>query len=128
MKTRRIEQGKTFWRVMEEDYCLSNAYTERGKLYVRIWIDDKITAPEWHSLTAWVEEKRTEGRIWKCQRQRHSSHFLRENGYKGLCDPDYCGCGIDDLFSCCGPGIVCQAAMSREENGEIIYYVPEEKP
>ena len=64
------------------------------------------------------------------------SHFLRENGYKGLCDPDFCGCGIDDLFSCCGPGVGCQAAMSRiitdwvdgHSPGDVIYYVPEEKP
>lgn len=50
-------------------------------------------------------------------------NWLRENGYDGLCHPEYeCGCGLDDFMPCCEDLGECEPAY-KDGDG---YYL--EKP
>jgi hypothetical protein len=62
---RTITQGKTFWKVREDDMEVAGAsiYNRRLTIWVSSW--EPLTASEWSSLCTWVEEKRKEGRLWK---------------------------------------------------------------
>lgn len=61
------------------------------------------------------------------------THYLKENGYDGLCAPDLeCGCGLDDLAPCeygpCPGCIPARAQIVTEPEGDWrvgdIVYVP----
>ena len=42
------------------------------------------------------------------------SEWLKQNGYKGLCDGKSCGCGLDDLMPCGHYGNMIDCAAAYE--------------
>lgn len=42
--------------------------------------------------------------------------YLKENGYDGLYEDDYCGCGLENLAPCDSPGIHCYAGVKILKN------------
>lgn len=51
------------------------------------------------------------------------STWLKANGYDGLCNDGYCGCGIGDLFPCAEPWGGCEPAkmLRCDACGEYFY-------
>jgi hypothetical protein len=48
--------------------------------------------------------------------------WLKENGYDGLCYPDYdCGCRLEDLMPCCEPSGYCEAGHKRKPPADSEY-------
>ena len=56
--------------------------------------------------------------------------YLIQNGFEGLCNDDYCGCGIDDFMPCISDGVTdCEPAYFHEPTEDYPEgYWSEEKP